>query len=727
MRRLGDICEAERERSVSVLALGPKTARLQQGGFTSLGAVLDDAVNDFAGLRLLPALGRRSVLQVQERIGGVLSCTGASGEVDWQAFSRLCGLGPSIETTPSPPLADPDRAVPVRKLHLGARTARLVAGGLTTAGCLVDDRAEGFRRVRQAPRLGEAAVGLVQRRLRTLDVCRDADGAVDWGKFNAVCSGQVVTPPQSPPSMPPDPPKPDLPSFSATARARPVEVLRLGPKAKFLRQAGISTIGHLQRDGVLQRLPRLGGLGPGTVETIRNRLADLAASVDEAGEPQWDEVAASWGYPVMPDHPLATGEAFLEAAPDVIARWIEAHDNEADRLILSARLVRSRKDRLKLDDLGRRLGLTRERVRQREKKLLDGLCDSLLADDQSRSPVQFSAEFRAWWERALSAYSDAATLTWPGFVSGLERAWGVPAARLMTILPLALAVLTDGGQVVPPRTPIPARLLEPLAPSLLRRPIRSFPVGRSLNDLEDAGCTSFGALLLAATENRLPQGRAGEVGSRILTAVASAVDSGGELDAHGFAVALGIPLLPPSPPRTASEFLSVFDSCAEAAVGLGRTTGRASRIWRIRTCQPSDKRPTLEKAAALLGTSGPNVKREETVLLASLNAQLVEEELVNAGVVWRREFLDRVAEAAAMHKQAGGDYTTFTVGLASRWDLDGGQIHDGAAGLWAVLSLYPNGWRRAGRSRPYAVAPLAQAPQVESSGLIVLRGFRRAH
>lgn len=727
MRRLEDVCEAERHRSVSMLALGPKTARLQQGGFTVLGDVLDDAANDFRRLRLLPAFGRRSVLQVQERIGGVLSCTGASGEVDWHAFSRLCGLAPTTGTTPSGPLADADRAVPAGRLHLGARTGRLVAGGLTTAGRLVDDRAEGFTRVRQAPRLGEAAVGLVERRLRTLDACRTADGAVDWVMFDAVCSGQVVRTSQMAAPSPPPPPDPGLPPFSATAKARPVEVLRLGPKAKFLRQAAISTIGHLERDSVQERLPRLAGLGQGTVEIIRNRLADLAASVDETGEPQWDSVAASWGFPVMPDHPLPTGEVFLEAAADVIARWIGAHDSEADRLILSERLVRSREDRMKLDDLGRRLGVTRERVRQREKKLLDGLCDALLADDQSRSPVQFSAEFRAWWALARSAYADATTLTWPSFVSGLERAWSVPASRLTTILPLALAVLTDGGQVVPPRSPIPPRLLEPLAPSLLRTNIRGFPVGRALNDLEDAGCTSFGALLLAATENRLPQGRSGEVGSRILTAVANAVSPGGELDAPRLAAALEMPLLPEQAPRTASEFLSIFDSCVETAIGFGRATGRASDIWRIRTRQPSDKRPTLEKTAALLGTSGPNVKREETVLLASLNAQLVQEELVNAGVVWRREFLDRVAEAAAMHKQAGGDYAAFTVGLASQWDLNERKVYEGAAGLWAVLSLYPNGWRRVGRSRPNAVAPLAQAPQVESSGLIVLRGFRRAH
>jgi hypothetical protein len=507
----------------------------------------------------------------------------------------------------------------------------------------------------------------------------------------------------------------------------PVEVLRLGPKAKFLRQAGLSTIGDLMQDGLQRRFPKLAGLGLGTARIIGSRLADLAASVDEAGEPQWDRVAASWGFPVTPDRPLPTGETFLEVAADVIDQWIEAHGGEADRLILRERLMRSREGRLTLDELGRRLGLTRERVRQKERALLDGLCDALLSNDQSRSPVQFSVDFRSWWERAGAAYADAATLSFPSFVSGLERAWGVSASRLSVILPLAQAVLTDGEQVVPPRIPIHPRLLEPLAPSLLTMSIRSFPVGRALDDLENAGCTSLGALLLAAMESRLPQGQSGAVSARILAATAHAVNAEGQLDPERFASALEMPLLPQQAPLTPDAFLSVFDEAAGTAVGLGRTTERAAAIWRVRTRLPAASRPTLDETAALLGTWGPTVKREETLLLASLNAQLVEGELVNAGVVWRREFLDWIREAEAERETAASNFDSFIRSLAARWDIGEERLRIEAAGLWAVLSLYPNGRRRRVQTRREAEAPAAPAVQPEVAQIIVLRGFRRSH
>lgn len=717
------IAEADRLRPVSVLALGAKTERLRRGGLRSLGDVMDDAADGFQQLRRLPAFGRRSLQLVEERLGAVLSCTGPEGEVDWNAFSQLCGLSPA-DASERPPLCDADRSISVSELNLGVRADRIVESALMTAGDLHDDRATGYARLKQVPRLGEAAVALVDRRLRTLDVCRTPDGSVDWSMFHAVCRGQPVGLFRDLPAQAPE--RPPAPCFSPAAKARPVEVLRLGPKAKFLRQAGLSTIEHLQREGVAARVSRLPGVGPGTAETIRTRLADLAASVDANGEPQWDAVAGSWGYPVTPNFSLPTGEIFVVSASEVIGCWIAAHDTDADRLILSERLIRSRDARLTLDELSQRLGVTRERVRQREKKLLDGLCDALLADDQSRSPVQFSSDFCSWWRRAAQLLSENPTLTWPAFVSGLERAWGVPAARLAEILPLALAVLTDGGQVVPPRTPIPARLLEPLSPGLLRRPIRAFPVGRAADDLEDAGCASFGALLLAAMENRLPQGRSGEIGARILQAVAQAVDKEGDLDARRLAAALDMPLIPAEPPASAGAFLETFDSAVEVSLGLGRSTNRAKDIWRVRTRHPAAIRPTLEEAGAQLGTWGPTVKREETLLLASLNEQLVEGELTGAGVIWRSEFLVFVAEAAVVRDEANGDFDSFIRLLSGRWGLSEPQLRNQTAGLWAVLSLYPNG-RRTPLRRRRSPEVLAETAETQPGGLIVLRGFRRVH
>ena len=129
----------------------------------------------------------------------------------------------------------------------------------------------------------------------------------------------------------------------------------------------------------------------------------------------------------------------------------------------------------------------------------------------------------------------------------------------------------------------------------------------------------------------------------------------------------------------------------------------------------------------MLGTGGPSIKREETVLLSLLNAQLVNGDQSRAGVIWRPDFLAWADEAAAEWQASEGEFEAFVRRLATRWEMDAGKLRQEAAGLWAVLSLYPAGRRRRVKRPSTEPAPLASIDQPEVQGLIVLRGFRRVH
>ncbi|MBX9708388.1 MAG: hypothetical protein K2X61_10685 [Caulobacteraceae bacterium] len=715
----------QRGLPITCLALGRKTDRLAAEGLATLGDVADDAKAGWSRLSRIGGVGRSAIQLVEERLGIALSCADPQGVVDWRAFRLLSGLqAPQVEPAPLP---DASRQRLVRRLHLGARAPRLAEAGILTVGELLEDEARGFERVDAAPWLGRQAVDLMQRRLRMLRLCRTDDGEVDWDLFDTLCTGRVVTPPALPEGQPAPPPQPLRP-FSGAARSRPVETLRLGPKAKYLRQAGLRTVGCLLRPDVQMGLSRLPGVGRTTADVVRTRLADLAASLDENGDPDWDGVAASWGFPVVPDWPLETGLAFVEAIPETIRRWTEAHEEEADRLILSLRLGRERQARATLEEVGQRIGVTRERIRQRQTKLLNGLGAALLDDDQSLSPLQFSMDFRRWWRTAAEVLSTSTTLVWPAFVSALERAWGVPAARLADILPYALAVLTDEGQVVAPRHPLPPRLLEPLPPSLLRRPLRSFPVGRACQDLEAANITSFGGLLLAAMENRLPQGRSGKAAARLLAGIATSLSPIGEPDPVRLAAALGLPLLPEEPTPDPVAFLAAFNPSVQVAMHHGQMPGRAPDIWALRTSRLAEDRPTLDQTATVLGTRGACIKREETMLLSLLNAQLVSGDQSRAGVIWRPDFLAWAKQASAEMRASGRNFETFARCLSARWEMDASRLRKMTPGLWAALSCYP-----AGR-RPTIETPNIERPRrdninsaLQEPGLIILRGFRRVH
>ena len=150
-----------------------------------------------------------------------------------------------------------------------------------------------------------------------------------------------------------------------------------------------------------------------------------------------------------------------------------------------------------------------------------------------------------------------------------------------------------------------------------------------------------------------------------------------------------------------------------------------------RRCLPRRRRPTLLDVATELGTHGPTVKREETLLLARLHTQLIEGDMTDSAVIWRPNFLSYFKAAKGLHDTVGNDYSHFCNLLGQKFGINSNEIANSVEGLWAVLSLYPGG-RRVNLIR-HRIAVLARSREKTSSphstpeGVVVLRGFRRPH
>lgn len=522
-----------------------------------------------------------------------------------------------------------------------------------------------------------------------------------------------------------------LPALGLAVKARPVELLRLGAKAHYFHEAGLHTLGDLAADGVVGRLRTLPGIGPKTARLVPERLADISNSAAEnGGEPDWDEIAASWGFAATPAGLVGDSESFLTALPEVIAAVVDAHESQMDRLILSERISRTKAERMTLEAIGTAFNVTRERVRQRQVRLLDSLADALINDDQSYMPLHFRESFRGFWVRAARHFENIVELDYPEFERGLEQVWGLPAGELAPFMPLVVAILADGVRLPAPGPDLhPALATAPEA--VLDRPLRDFPFRRARKGLEAAGLVALGLLLDAAKNNRLPPGRDGRIAIDILNGVGRALARGPVSDAGTWATGLGLLALPQIDPTDGAAFLGALDEALAEAARVNSTSGRAEQIYRLRTCISRHRRPTLHDIALALSTHGPTVKREETVLLASLHTQLVEGDMTDAAVVWRPSFLSFFKVATELHDFAGGDYNLFCISLGLRWKIDPDWVRERVEGLWAVLTLYPGG-RRARHvidrsTAPASVWEKARPPRLAPGGIVVLRGFRRPH
>ena len=719
--QLGALLARDRGKPVAALHPGGKQSRLMQGGLGTVGALVDDALAGYPVLGSIPAMGRQSVLAIQQRLAVLAASVLADGSVDWEGFERRCGLGPEVSAEDGFVLGASDRVRPVEALHLGSRTPRLRDAGLETVGDLLDDRENHFRTVTRARGMGQGAVNLLTQRLASLESFVNAAGAADWARFDRLWGGMShgLFAAAAPPPL------------DDAVKARPVEVLRLGTKARFLHDAGLHTLGDLTAEDVVGRLRSLPGIGPKTARLVPERLAAIRNSAAETGgEPDWDGIAAAWGFASTPEEPVADSYSFLAALPQVIATVVGGYESAMDRLILSERISRARAERTTLEAIGNEFNLTREWVRQRQVRLLNDLSDALINDDQSHMPIHFRESFREFWVRAARHFEDIAELDYPEFERGLEEVWSLPAGELTPFMPLAVAILADGV-----RLPAPGPDLHPALATtpeeILERPLHEFPVRRAREGLEAAGIVSFGLLLEAARENRLPPGQDGRIAIDILNGVGRALAEGPAAGADAWAAGLGLMALPRIDPADGAAFIGSLDEALAEAAQVNGTSGRAEQIYRLRTCIPRRRRPTLHDVAAELATYGSSVKREETVLLASLHTQLVEGDMTDAAVIWRPGFLAFFKAATELHDLAGGDYSRFCSLMARRWGVDTDEVREGVEGLWAVLSLYPGG-RRARLMRNRTAAPgrsreEASPTPAPSGGVVVLRGFRRPH
>jgi len=510
----------------------------------------------------------------------------------------------------------------------------------------------------------------------------------------------------------------------------PLTALRLPKKTEILEAQGLTTVralvGGLQT-GMVGRIPSVGSR---TVRAIEERLSFLPEAVDPAsGKISWQKYALACGFELVPASEVTSGAEFLGAFPEVIDAIIRFNDSPVDRLILTERLVRQPHQRRTLEEIARAAPetITRERVRQRQELLLRSLSNGLLFDDHRELPFHFRESFAGRWQAAAEQFTGETEISFGDFMAGLEQAWNVSSTELSPHLPLVTSVLTSRAQIphqLRQGMKLHPRLHEPLSPGLAKSPLAWLATGKAFDEISGYGVDTVGDLIEAGRHGRLPGAHTsvGKCCAELLAAIGGALDENGDADWGLYGAALGFPLLPAEDRLTPDEFLRKLNEDLEKVIRVNATSLRAADVFRLRTSMPQAERRTLAQVAELLGSHGPSIKREETILLDALHTQLVLSDFAYSRVIFRSGFLRWWREAWTAYRASGSSYLNFCNGLALRWQLPQTTVCKGADGLWAVLARYPNRHRVTARSQRQRVAL-----EEFAGGTIVLRGFRRAH
>lgn len=553
--------------------------------------------------------------------------------------------------------------------------------------------------------------------------------------------------------------------LSREARATSVIFLGIGRVAIFLESIGLVTLGDLLRQveldsGGFRKIP---GVSPEDEMHLRKCLSLVELNIDSRGDVAWDDYSRAMGLlgysqkesPVVsigskdivfsdsdsegdwpgapvPAREIANGFDFILALPEVIEAIVASRENEADRAILVERLICPLGQRKTLEQVAslQTFPITRERIRQRESKLLAQLCDAFLHGRFRRLGVSFRPSFICYWKIAAEQFGDAERISFNHFIEGLETAWGVPAEQIFDHLPIIASVLTRKA-VFPESLRTNMRrgfkIYRKINDADAGVPVTMLAVGRAADDLSDIGIETIGELFEAARgADGFGLNRAsGQTVEKVISALVEALGDDGRIDWRYYQKKLGLVRLPLHSPLSAEEFLATLNEGLVDVIRTNKYTLRASEIFRRRIAVPRMLRPTLAETAENLGTHGSSIKREESVLLSGLNDQLVARDMTHSSVAFCQRYLGYWAEAENAYLNCSGDFRVFCSIVASRWNLEPGHSLDGAETLWAVINRYPGG--RPPRKRKRGVAIRARQGASELVGIVMLRGFRRVH
>ena len=426
--------------------------------------------------------------------------------------------------------------------------------------------------------------------------------------------------------------------------------------------------------------------------------------------------------PLIPASQFGGGQAFVGGLRSTFLDLSECLDDAMLRDIIASRLIQRPQDQATLEEIAARHRplVTRERVRQKEKKLLRQVAGALVWGEDHGLGVHFHPSFCQWWKRAADEFRDAEEIDVDQFLHRLAAVWEVDVGLIVPEMPIILAIVTGEPQMpLAYRTTL--RLdaaLFGMRPEARSIPVRHLRLGRSVAQLEERGVVCLEDLVEAAKNG----GISGKLLDH-LDRLASCL-SDGQLDWKAYRESLELESLPENVTSDPNLFALTFSATIFAMLERIKPTPRAAEIFRQRTGVEEVSRPTLEVVADRLKTFASTIKREETILLEELNDLLVDRQLGELPFWIDGEWLSLFRLSGETYRCCDNDYSVFRSRLQLRLSLTPAALDSAAPGLWAILNGYPAGRNRGQRS----LSEGAREATVPIEPMrIRLRGFRRVH
>lgn len=523
-----------------------------------------------------------------------------------------------------------------------------------------------------------------------------------------------------------------LARLNEETRNLPLKAIHLEYRSEIFAEAGLVTLGDLvdaSKDGI----PPIRSVGKGTIKKMKFVLSAISESVDEDGRIDCKLFTRRTNIPMIPAGTVpSSGKEFILLLPAVGEELVSATKDERDRDIFMNRLTRKRSEQETLEELGARAGVSRERIRQIEKILLQRLSDALLYDEYPTLEFRFDPGFSRFFKQAAATFEGGdQDISVERFMLKLKETWETPVEDILPHMALITAILSSKS-VKPANLRIdrtvPVSLWENLPKVVSNKSLKELPIGKGIGVFDDSGIETLGEAIGALLDRQIAISDLQKF-RKVLKHISNArkecrSDSSFWLC---YAKQAGLEILPNKETETPGDFLrDVYDVLLKA-ISANHGSASSPEVFKLRTSRPLETRYTLSKVSESLGIYAPTVKRNETQFVTALNSQLIERDFTESAVFFRDSFLGYWHQANEVYQSNREDFTRFKFNLERKWEIKAGSLDQYADMIWTVLNIYPNG-RNVLRSRgKRSRVEKSEKKILAINGVIKLRGFKRVY
>jgi len=500
-----------------------------------------------------------------------------------------------------------------------------------------------------------------------------------------------------------------------------VDALGLGKKSNYFKQHGWRYVGDLPHN-LENTLYQMQGLGRKTAGRALSAKSNLEAAYVN-GNIDRQVFASLEGIPIIPAANLASEISLSELFRSTLIRAASYDDNPVTELVVKDRVCQAGSDTATLEEIAYmpNVNLTRERVRQIEKRYLSRVRKGLLDPWARSTGCLFTDEFRQPFVALADSLTSRETIGIHELVDNIEHFWNCRRKEANLLLPMIMAIIegtarTDGN--LRRLGDLPEALLRPL-----RRPARDWPAwnlgaGKTLTvRMKRNSIASSEELRLAWIDgfdfkdetNTLLRGL--KYLSELKTNELPDIDRLGEVMEKEVV---------PEKLATPKKYLEQITDDLTTLIDHGSFYSRAKDIFLRRSALSPEERAISQDLADEYNVTQPAVSRTQTVTLERLHDLVLGGAAGCTGILFRHDWLDFWAEIENLFERFYPDQRTFQRSIMSAFSASEGIVGAAVHPIWAICS---------GRTSKKSIGQIDINKTTETTVMapVVLRGFRAVH